>query len=305
MSEISDAWKLGEIVDHVDVNTDPDIQEKLHDFSKAAIDLSELIKKAVRSVSRNINSGTSYPERLQLFNTDPVGWTIPVYIELSGYRPRSEGLHPDALACYEWWDEPYSNIGEDDGYPHRICSRIVLYIDKILDHAACIYDNRGQWYDMISDPYSPLFCAERYTWRKDIEEYFTDLRSRAKDVFLKRVLEYVIAHELFHAYQDYHVGFVAQKKAGSFKEQNFKDILETQAEFFAMDYVMNVVNEKCLAWGEYAKWREVLHRSTNNGLLPYAKAIEAYGKIDFRPTLYRFAGEFAEWLNHPVLIQKR
>ncbi len=89
---------------------------------------------------------------------------------------------------------------------------------------------------------------------------------------------YVMAHELFHAYQDFWVLL----KGIDGKDQNLNDMMETLAEGFAFGFVRDCLKDEDLFQALY-KFRDEESKSNNPLVIPYDKAVQYFkqGVVSF------------------------
>ena len=183
-------------------------------------DREKTVERTVWEAVNIINSklGSESSPITNLFSADPIGWTIPVRI---GYRT-AEGRNgligeKDTLGVYHYWTN-WGNPLPD--YLLNTESEILLNTGKIDGLFQELGNNCGRYITI------------------DIVNLYV----------------YVLAHELFHAWQDYHVGLLYHSTMTDSRRTGFVEA-ETLAEYFAINFVYSVFDDPVLANILYT-WRK-------------------------------------------------
>ena len=131
--------------------------------------------------------------------------------------------------------------------------------------------------------YTPIE-KELILYAKAIEDFHNQLQGAAFS--LEHLFAYVLAHELFHAYQDFHVSLTEHEKPHQ------KDpMIETFAEFFALRFVKDCLNDDGL-FQALCDWRK---DPNNNSSDPYAQAVNHFGDISGNASVTQFRCEQDSW----------
>ena len=222
----------------------------------------EVVELAIDKVNSTIKKLCQGVRVTDLFVVDPIGWTIPVKLEY-GYEMNERRIIDRDYRLAE-----YRCFGDDDNgkapYPLETHSYIVLYIKEINDLMRTIADKR---------------------WNYGVNNS-------------KNVIAYVLAHELFHAWQDFHVGLMHYstcRKRHLYIDD--KDEMETLAEFFALNYVGSVLKDKPLVKILYDFRKEEAREAREKGEEPkaYAAVTEFGDNLDNVRAFSMFIKKLADW----------
>ena len=98
----------------------------------------------------------------------------------------------------------------------------------------------------------------------------------------EKVIAHVLCHELFHAYQDYNIGFLNARLK----------MTEAEAEYFSLNYVRKEMKDYILA--------ALLCDATNNKSNEYRKALTLFGRIFPLPTSRKFVNAYTHDQNEAI-----
>lgn len=202
-----------------------------------------------------------------LFVVDPIGWTIPV--KLMKNRRENERYFKtigrnDANGSYNFEGLiPEPTEKKTCPMPIETHSYIVLYIDEINAQIRKVNNAAG-----------------RIPIKKE------------------NIIAYTLAHELFHAWQDFHVGLLHFDSwiIGN-PNSMLGDETETLAEFFALRFVRDVLKDELLAdilckfWDDETQKRQALNLKPSS----YALALSEYGDVFKKSSLDKFLEILSEW----------
>lgn len=181
-------------------------------FNPYDYDREKTVERTVLEAVNIINSklGSESSPITNLFSADPIGWTIPVRIAYRTEEGR-KGLigEKDTLGVYCFWADWEKTLPD---YLLNIDSEIILNVGEIDGLFQKLRNNCG-----------------RYITIDEVHLYV-----------------YVLAHELFHAWQDYHVGLYYHSTMTGSRRTGFV-AAETLAEYFAINFVYSVLDDPVLA----------------------------------------------------------
>ena len=226
---------------------------KLGKIVNAELDLAFAsdVKEAIEAINLKLLRLHKDVSISDLFAVDPIGWTIPVKL----VKKRSENennLKPigkdDPYGCYNC-EGIISNSTEWRPYffPLETHSYIVLYIDEINTLVQSLNASAGN------------FPIER-----------------------SRVIAYVLAHELFHAWQDFHVGLLHfDNWLKGNPNSTLNDEAETLAEYFALNFLWFVLKDGYVAKARRDFREKEADDAQRQGRKPsaYAQAVRVYGDV--------------------------
>jgi len=298
-SYISKNWKLlNDIWDPDEILKKPEYAEEYFYILEAI----QLINKSlsVRGSQRITN----------VFYTDPMGWAIPVEVCESKPRRESEGkIGKDTLGVYVCWDDSRTQNYPAAGtkYPFNIHSRIVLCLEPIRNYikGLMVTGEKGLPEDIsdfsrrkLDDYGYDLYKLRERLNRKNDEEYSSDCYSAAdynviRDFYIHtHIYAGILAHELFHAWQDYHVGLLQHSRTPNVPKW-LDDESETLAEFYSINYVWSILKDKKTAYRLYAKRQEEEKNSCKNEYTEVIRRRVLYmdGYKEFFPELSKWEDE--------------
>ena len=269
-SRISDKWKIGKVY--------------------ADNDYVGIVENAANIINRRIASKTCY-KLYNLFYTDPMAWEVPVvlYENNRSYEKAPENHRKKEITevwgTYQYWSEP-SSLTDDCLYPKNTYSRINLFLDNILNLCDRLYDLSKE---NILDEFNALVYRLHIAGDLLFDREITEMIIVPYKVNIVHVFAYVFAHEMFHALQDFSVGLL---RDSCVKEIVQFDLKETLAEYFALDFVWNVLKDHKLA---FLLCFNRMKEEKNNGPNSYTKSIYQFGFV-FGGTSYdRFIRSLFEW----------
>lgn len=208
-----------------------------------------LIAKAVQIINTELGKCNGGVRITDLFAIDPVGWTVPVKINFQIKTNEDYIGGKDTLGAYVYNAENSVLINDEgesiNGYPYNLRSWIETDPIKLQDfalqlNADCKFLVRAYFRDAqinISEEHK-LYDALSDIYERGFS--FDDLVG---------IYVYVLAHEIFHAWQDYHIGlWHTSKNLASDKRKRGFEESETLAEFFAIHFVWSILKNKPLAF---------------------------------------------------------
>ncbi len=157
-----------------------------------------------------------------------------------------------------------------DGFPPKADSVICLFMEEIIDFSNRLFEPKNvdfverQIYNGTYINFCPLY--KRYGnsridfSRNRVEKNIYNNNTLTLDAY-EKVIAHVLCHEVFHAYQDYHIGWLN----ASLSEP------EAEAEYFALNYVRKEMRDYELA--------ALLCDATNHKTNKYRRALTIFGKI--------------------------
>lgn len=207
-----------------------------------------LIAKAVQIINTELGKCNGGVRITDLFAADPVGWTVPVKIKVP-IRTNEDFIGgKDTLGAYVYDAENgvlTNEKGESvNGYPFNLKSWIEIDPLKLQDFALKLNaDSKFLIRAYFRSAQISLSEDTFYDALSDISERgfsFDDLVG---------IYVYVLAHEIFHAWQDYHIGlwYTSKNLTLDKRNQGFAES-ETLAEFFAIHFVWSILKNKPLAF---------------------------------------------------------
>lgn len=129
------------------------------------------------------------------------------------------------------------------------------------------------------------------------EQAFVNYAKTKENVFIDRIsmVNYVLAHEFFHAYQDFCVCFEKMdRELGRFQGD---DRIESFAEYFALRFLKDVLKDETLF--QYMKESREASRKRSAELGkkdPYGDAVSLFGDIE-KDTTECFLSEYDKWVS--------
>ncbi len=181
----------------------------------------------------------------------------------------------DLLGIYIPFDWSNSKIGQ---FPQKSDSVICLFMDELINFSELVYDIGNMKYvcDMIKwgtyKDFYPVSNTQNNNQNSNsrntrIDNYFIDyicdedLQNGLTVDAYEKVIAHVLCHELFHAYQDYNIGFLNARLK----------MTEAEAEYFSLNYVRKEMKDFILA--------ALLCDATNKKSIEYRAALTLFGRI--------------------------
>lgn len=168
-------------------------------------------------------------------------------------------------------------------------------IEKILSDGAVTFGEYSGVHSKVLDSGAESFAAI-YIYA-DILEAFVNYAKTKENVFIDRIsmVNYVLAHEFFHAYQDFCVCFEKMdRELGRFQGD---DRIESFAEYFALRFLKDVLKDETLF--QYMKESRDASRKRSAELGkkdPYGDAVSLFGDIE-KDTTECFLSEYDKWVS--------
>ena len=218
-----------------------------------------------------INSGFMRLERniciSDLFVVDPIGWTVPVKL----MRNRREN------------ENNFKTIGRNDANGSYIFEGL---IPKPTEKRTCPLP-------IETHSYIVLYIDEINAQIQKVNNV-----AGGNPIKKENIIAYTLAHELFHAWQDFHVGLLHFDNwiTGN-PNPMLDDETETLAEFFALRFVRDVLKDKLLAdilckfWDDEIQKRQAYNMNPS----PYALAVSKYGDVFEKSSLGKFLEDLSDW----------
>ena len=251
----SDRWKLTFGDNNFD-EINKRIEEYQKDFeenNKKYWDLRSqepelLIAKAVQIINTELGKCNGGVRITDLFAADPVGWTVPVRINIP-IRTNEDFIGgKDTLGAYVYDAENgvlKNEKGEAvNGYPYNLRSWIEIDPVQLLDFAQKLNAD-SKFLIRAYFGNAPISLSE-----DTLYDALIDICERGFSFDdLVGIYVYVLAHEIFHAWQDYHIGlwYTSKNLTLDKRNQGFEES-ETLAEFFAIHFVWSILKNRPLAF---------------------------------------------------------
>lgn len=185
----------------------------------------KIIDKAIELVNQSFNSSDKLTS---LFKHNDYGWNVPVVLDFEDDYERRKAKRKLEL------ERVYLN------------NNVLKPFDSI---------------DILGEYYSVPGYIKLYV--KAIEEFISDIGIISPST-PEHIYAYILAHEIFHAYQDFHVNL---------KKDICGENVEYSAEYYALRFVDNFL-------GDNALYKELCDNRRNNYLYPYSDALTHYGDIN-------------------------
>ena len=227
--------------------------------------VDEDVNKALEIINQKIKWNQEQDTIAKLISKMPLGWTVPVEIdETKGLEERKKGL-----------------TGDDK-------------VNELIDVFGCYENEKNE--SVNNSEYPTDYKSKIILYTKAIREY-RDLLN--PDIDIQHMYAYVLAHELFHARQDFEVGLMHSFDRLNKNNDNTLIVqTETLAEFFALRFVKKELKDDLLF--------EELCRSRSKELLDdspckrYAEALNKYGDIKSDKALDGFRKALDDWTDKMI-----
>lgn len=245
---INTGWKMVNLNDYRF-----DIMPEVIGRAKSLEEISPNWKEIVNSFNESLNQ--THGSVFDILSTCELGWHVLIYeTGKMDSKAKKEGCF-DELGCYVWG----TNAKQDE-----------LNVDMY---------NREYRY----------ICV----FTKTIEDYVTGLIRKNSDIldenrsdeYCNMVTMSVMAHEMFHAYQDFKVNFQNSKKE--------HDLIETYAEYFGLIFIKDILKEDELFETLVRDWES--YDGNDEDLLEYKNALTFFGDIREDASKKTFAKFLNEW----------
>lgn len=219
--------------------------------AKSLKSIDHNLKEIVNSFNKFLNQ--AHDSVFDILSTCELGWHVLIYESAKMVsKAKNEGCF-DTLGCYVWGTN--QNELEIDMY-----NREYRYI--------CVFT-------------------------KAIEDYVTELIRKNSDIldenrsdeYCNMVTMSVMAHEMFHAYQDFKVNFQNSKRE--------HDLIETYAEYFGLIFIKDILKENELFEAMIRDWES--YDGNDEDLLEYKNALTFFGDIREDASKKTFAKFLNEW----------
>ncbi len=222
-------------------------------------DFRIVCEKAIEIVN---NAITTWDRLMHLFQHNTFGWKVPVELDYSDDYEKRLKESQNIIGVDRDRRDPYCQGKPDEEHAR----------ESVIDHLG-VY--------RVIDGHIVLYV-------KAIAEFIDKLGLSGTDKF-KELCAYVLSHELFHAYQDFHVD-LSRKKECELNEKNYGngEDIEISAEFFALRFVRNILKDEAL-FGKLCDHRK------NNRLYPYSEALTKYGDISSDSSEDIFIDSVKKW----------
>lgn len=164
-------------------------------------------------------------------------------------------------------------------FPKKPDSVICLFMDEIFSCSMNLFEyyNIQDFNKRLNkDPkYMEFLPSTNYSSRRYNVYGIKDNSKNHTNSMLEKVIAYVLCHEVFHAYQDYHVGLL---------NANLINI-EAEAEFIALKYVRRVIRDYDLA-------ALLCDNTYRNNSSVYSDSLRIYGPVFDRKTYLNFVQNY-------------